>query len=473
MKEVIKRRSGRHLRCQSRAARRARLTVPCFPRRSALALAAASLVALLPACREAARALDAGDPLGARTNADQLFGALAARYTQVHRDPKYDAARVRLAQAALIPSRIFGDSSVWTAMPDTAVRTLMVQGATEGGHYTLQARTAVPRPASPGDTRHAVTLARLGSDTYVWDTKVEFALGPATARDVGAAIAALLAAPEGRTASELRAQYESVMPRAATALGQLFSIDSLRSEPLGDGTSSVTLALGLHPDRLEKRYPAFGAYLARYADPLRYRFTLTDRAGTVWFYISSTSKRSASLRYRLANGRLAPFTGAPRAMPDTLVLRVNLSMKVKMFTVGVRNLVVDFVITSREHERAWTLAARHEPEWDLPLITERLLRTPLKRPFEGEGVVFRIGVHDSSGAQSLLVRQSHLTVQESAILRFLGSLSAHAVNDLSARAEVEQDLYLREVFGAMQADTRGWPRLLGFTLPESTNAAAR
>jgi hypothetical protein len=88
------------------------------------------------------------------------------------------------------------------------------------------------------------------------------------------------------------------------------------------------------------------------------------------------------------------------------------------------------------------------------LITERLLRAPLKRPFEGQGIVFSLGVRDSVGAQSLLTRRAHLAVRESAILRFFGMLGSHAVDEFTTQTELEQDRFIQECFGALHADLR-------------------
>jgi hypothetical protein len=130
-------------------------------------------------------------------------------------------------------------------------------------------------------------------------------------------------------------------------------------------------------------------------------------------------------------------------------------MKVRRFTVGFRDYHGEFAVTRTAHERSWSIVTRREPEWVLPLVTERLLRTPLRRPFQGSGAAFRIGVQDdSTGGQTLLHRRMHLEVEESLILRFLGRLGSIAVSDFSGRVEREQNDWLREVFSALAADLR-------------------
>jgi len=167
-------------------------------------------------------------------------------------------------------------------------------------------------------------------------------------------------------------------------------------------------------------------------------------------------------------------------------LRVDFTTRMKLFTVGVQNLLMQFVITETPHERAWTMIGRREPDWRLPLVSEHLLRTPLRRPFQGEGVIFHIGVRDSAEAQTLLERRAHLTVQESAILHFLNSLGSRAMSDLADRTEREEEQFLHEVFSALEADVHQLAPSLGSAplaapdsersngeRPQKTNAASR
>jgi hypothetical protein len=412
----------------------------------------AVLFAMTASCRDAAIRL-AARPGTARTATDQLFTALAARYTHLDREPKYDRARMRIAHDALVPSRAFTDTSVWTDFTNARSRDLLIAGTLEGDRYRLEARTDAPRPSRPGDTRHLITLNRLGDHDYSWDTLVEFAIGTITAEQIGNLAQVLLASPVDRPEHELRGDYRTAAPRATAALGRLFSLDTIRSTPLRDGTTAVFLSVRMEPERLKARFPALTRYLIKIWDPPRYRISLTDRSGATWFSINA-AKRQIEVRYRMAQGHLAPLSGPPVARPDTLDLRIEATTKLKVFTVGLRDLVAEFVVSSSAHERAWTIHARREPKWDLPLVTERLLRAPLRRPFEGDGIVFSLGVRDSAGAQSLLTRRAHLAVRESAILRFLGMLGSHAVNEFTTETELEQDVFMRELFAALHADIR-------------------
>lgn len=444
------------------------------PRALTIIAAIALAGTVIAGCRQALRGL--GPNTGAlERNADELFGAMVIRYTGVVRDPKYELARTRLNKSALVPSRVFDDSTIWTSMPSSVLRALLVQGTAEEGRYLFASRPNVTRPAHLGESRHIITLARLTPSDYVWDTQVDLSFGTLKASDVGNLTTALLASAERGSEPEFRADYRAVAPRTAAVLSALFSIDSIRTTPFSDGTTDVDLTIGLHTDRLKTRYPAFGDYLAKYSNPAHYRLSLTDRSGAIWFDVKGADQQ-LSIHYRTAQGRLVPLYGLARTRPDTMELHLDFTTKLKMFTVGLENLVTDVIITDTPHERAWTFVARREPKWRLPFITERLLRSPLHRPFEGTGVIFHLGVRDSAESQTLLERRSHMTVQESAILRFLNSLGSGAMSDLADRTEREEEQFLREVFVALLGDSRALAPSLG-TAPmaspnaEKTNAA--
>src|SRR4029077_15005683 len=230
------------------------------------------------------------------------------------------------------------DSAVWTSEPSPVLRALLVQGTPENGRYQFTSGTAPPRPSRLGESRHLITLARLSPNEFVWDTNVDFALGTVSAAEVGSLTTALLSSGERGTEQELRADYRAVTPRDAAVLASLFSIDSIHTTPFSDGTSDVHLTIGLHTDQLKSRFPAFADYVARYANPAHYRLSLTDRSGAIWFDVSGAD-RQFSVHYRAAQGKLAPLFGAPRARPDTMEMHIDFTTKLKLFTVGLHNLV--------------------------------------------------------------------------------------------------------------------------------------
>ena len=346
---------------------------------------------------------------------------------------------------------------------------MYVSGDVLDGHYRLESRAALTPAAHPGDSRHTISLELLTPNVYRWDTNVDMAIGTIGAEDVSRAIQALLRAPEGRTEAQLREDYRTAFPHAVAAWGRGFAIDSLQMTPGALGTTSVTLAIGFHPELMRPIYPEYAGYLDKYFGPAKYHFVLSDRTGAPLVDCVGRS-HVFTLRYRLQQGELVSLFGPPRAWPasDSLKLTSDMSMKIKLFTVGFHDLVTDFVISNVGHERAWTIIARHEPVWELPLVTERLLRTPLRRPFEGAGSMFQLAVQDNSGdaagtsgseaasaaSQTLIARRTRLDVQESAILRFLGSLGSHAISDLSTKVEAEEDRFLHDGFVALDMDLR-------------------
>ncbi|MFL5606744.1 MAG: hypothetical protein ACJ8AD_09890 [Gemmatimonadaceae bacterium] len=406
----------------------------------------------LGGCRDTFAAFGAG--ARARAAADQLFTALAERHGEQARNAKYEYARLRLTRGALSPSRVFDDTAAWTFMGG-ATRRLETFGTFVDGHYLLASRPNVPAPAKPADGRHVVSLTHLVDNEYRWDATVDFALGSAPPSEIAALIARLIAGGEGRTDHDVQADVAASAPRTATALGTVFSLDSLRPVSLADGTTSTTVGVSVHSDVLRRRYPSLSEYVHRYLEPSRYRFLLTDRAG-VPFLDAAQKDRNLVIRVRTQRGHLVPLVGAPRALPDTLLLQVDLNVKVKIFHVGFHNLVMEFVNGGGdERERVWTMTAKREPQWDLPFITARLVRGPLRRPFAGEGSMFRIGVRaGEGGSPTLLSRQMRLSVQESGILNFINSLGNTAMDEFGGQVEKEENAWLHDLFVALREDAR-------------------
>ncbi|MEP6493668.1 MAG: hypothetical protein ABJF01_13380 [bacterium] len=418
-----------------------------WPRRTALA---ALLIAGIAACTDSLRSAGP-NPATAENHADQLFDAFASRWNQVDVSPKYEIARVRLAQSALVPSRIFGDSAVWESRSSPTLRTLLVSGTTVDGRYHLDTRPSFTPTIRPGDTRHTISLEQVTPSAYRWDTKVDMAVGSISADEMSLLISTLLGAAEGRGERELRDDYRAAVPRAMAAFGRGFSIDSLHVTPGALGTTSVVIVSGFHPELMTPAYPALAGYLDKYLGPAKYHFAIADRSGVALFDVLGRD-RTITVRYRLQQLKLTSLFGPPRAWSDSLVLTADATLKVKHFTVGFHSLVTDFVISNTGRDRAWTVIAQREPKWDLPFITERLIRSPLHRPFDGAGAMLRFGIRDSAGTQSVFSRRTRLDVEESTIMRWLGSLASHAVGDLDAKVEVEEDRFLRDGFVALQAD---------------------
>ncbi|MFN8666107.1 MAG: hypothetical protein U0164_02790 [Gemmatimonadaceae bacterium] len=408
---------------------------------------------ILGACREAV------PPWGnsfevAKRNADNAFAAFAFRFYTPLRDAKFGTARTRMGRYALIPSRLFGDSAIWSTMVPDSVRALYVQGALTDHGYQFSARPSAAYPDHVGDERHFLQLTRLGargSDDYEWVTHVDHGIGPVRAQQVGAALGTLFTAFEGVAGPALLADTRATFPRTARHLGQLFTIDSLRSTALADGSTAFALHVAIAPDSLRARYPWFATYLDKYVMPSRGRLQLTDRAGATFADIALRDGHWTT-RLRARGGRLVSLAGPPRPMPDSLQLRIDATAKFMIFRVGFHDLVGDFAIERGEHTRAWAMQFRREPKWDLPLATERLIRSPLRRPFEGRGSELRLAVRDDLGNQAMSVRQIRIAVRESAIMRWLGGLGATAFGDFTGNSEVEENRFLYEMFAAMRLD---------------------
>ena len=411
------------------------------------------VAALAAGCRDSIAALDES-PSGsdAAERAEEVFAALGARVTNPWRDAKYDSARTKIANAAMLPSRVWDDTAVWTSATPTR-RTLLIAGAFDGTRYRLVADPDAPAPDSPADSRHVIHLTRLSDDEYAWDTDVLYAVGSVRARDVGALFRALFSTAEGRAERGMRADYQATIPTAAAVLGQLFRVDSIATTHLRDSSTLATFALTVTPEGVEERFPNFARYMRNYAGTARMHWTLTDRQGGT-FLSASMRDGHIALRVRTRNGVLVPLAGPARPMPDSLRLNGDLTIRVRRFTVGFHDYHADFTITRGPRMVGFEIASREEPGWVLPLITEHLLNTPLKRPFAGDGASFGMSVRDTSGAQTILLRSMHLVVEESLILRFIGRLTSTAIADWQGKAEREQMTWLEEVFDALVADVR-------------------
>jgi hypothetical protein len=389
-----------------------------------------------------------------RVSAEQAFEAIADRHFDVVRNQRYEYARMRLTKGALSPSRVFDDSAAWTAMTGN-VRLLEAFGTVGDGRYLLNARSSVPAPARPGDGRHAMSLARLSSNEYRWETTVDYAIGTVRPAEVSTVISRLLTAGDGRTERELRGDLASTVPRTAAALGSVFSLDSLHPVALADGSTAMTVGITVSSAGLKRRLPAFAEFIRKYVEPTTYRAVVADRGGVPFIEVAQHD-RFITVRLRTKDGHLVPLAGTARPLPDSLLLFADFKTKVKIFHVGFHDLVMDLVNQSQgDRERSWVVTAHREPKWDLPLVSARLLRAPLRRPFSGEGALFRIGVRaGDDGAPTVIVRQSHLTVQESAILNFLNSLGNTAMDDFDGAVEREENTWLRELFLALRDDAR-------------------
>lgn len=407
---------------------------------------------LLSSCRGAALAY--GPDLNtARAHFDELATGFEYRFTNVARTPKVANARMRLARYAFAPSKLVADTSLWTSMRTTrtgAERDLEFQSGLANNQYLFTARQGAAVPNRVGDQRHLVSLTQRGPDDWWWHTTVEHAIGPIPPSRLNDLFQAWFASAE-RPASAARADYRSAFPRTTEALGRLLTIDSLGTVSQLDGSTVVTMQIRIDARGIAAGFPAYAKYLQKYVEPARYRYRLTDKAGGEWFD-ARANKRVLTLRFRARQGVLQPLAGAARAMPDTLAIHVDARAKFGLWMVGVSEMEGEFIHVRTSRERAWSLRFTKEPKWHLPLIAESLLSSAIRRPFEGTGTYFKIGLRRGPAGQTFSERTFDVPVKESAIMRWLGNLGFTAFGEFAGQVEEEENRFLVELFRAMRTD---------------------
>ena len=412
---------------------------------------AAGLALALGACRAAI------PPWGssiesAKRNVDNTFAAFAFRFFNVQRDAKFSIARPRMARFALIPSRIFNDTAVWTLMSGDSTRSLDLHGEMSDKGYLFSSRASAPLPARLGDERHVLRINALADGSYEWITRVEHGIGPVRAAQVATALGTLFTAFEGRDAAAIRADAGASFSRTSRHMRQVFAIDALHSTALPDGSTNFVMRVAITPDSARRAYPSYAAYLDKYIMPTKARLQLSDRAGSLFADVALGNRGFMDIRLRAKGGQLLALTGPIRPLPDSLRIRLDFSAKFMVFHVGYSNLVGDFTIERGAHERAWMLRFAREPEWDFPLAVDHLIRSSLRRPFAGRGSELRLAVRDDLGNQALSVREVRTAVKESAIMRWLGGLGSTAFGDFAGHSELEENRFLMELFGALRQD---------------------
>ena len=179
-------------------------------------------LALATGCRPALAPLLTPDNGAATTPAEQFLSAFADRFTNVRRDPKVEAARARLAEGALIPSRIFDDTATWTTQSSSSIRTFAYFGSYTNNQYRMSApapNSVLPDATKASDTKHLINLTRLGPEEYRWDVIVDHSMGTSGARNVASIFHGLFSSAERRAESALRADYRSTLPRTCAGYG--------------------------------------------------------------------------------------------------------------------------------------------------------------------------------------------------------------------------------------------------------------
>jgi hypothetical protein len=218
-----------------------------------------------------------------------------------------------------------------------------------------------------------------------------------------------------------------------------------------EGATTYELAIRLTPEILKATMPHYSAYIDKYISKGKYRVTLSDKTGAHWFE-AWAGNRYTHFKVRSKGGHFAPLEGPVRQMPEALTIQSDMSMKILLFTVGWTEMIGEFEVINTPHERGWSMRFAKEPNWTLPPTVGYLLKASLRRPFQGEGIPIRISIKDTPGSQTLLNRRLALTVQESAILRFLNRLSGTAVGDFLGPSEREANRFNADAFRALRID---------------------
>lgn len=405
------------------------------------------------ACREAIPALG-NTPERAAIHAATMLNALADRFGAVRLSPEVANARPRLTRYSTTPSRLIDDSEVWTSRGDDE-RVLEIAGARRDGRYTLFHHHGAPAPRAAGEARHVMRLQILGDDEFRWTSADEVALGPVSLAAFDRAMTAIFLAAERSDAAATRLATHAAFPRAAASLARMFAIDSLRTSRDADGATSVVVGLGLRPGRAARSFEALGQYARKYWVPIRWRMSVEDSLGARW---GDFTKRDSSivLRFRVKDGSLAPMGSLTHRVGSTVSLTVDASVKVGPFRVGVRDLDVRALRVTSPTHIAMAFRFPAEPEWQLPPLVARLLRSPLRRPFEGSGALMRYGVRTealpSGDTLSTVWRDIDVTVRESGVLRFFGRLGGTALDDFRAGAEKEAERLWEESLRGLAQD---------------------
>jgi len=152
------------------------------------------------------------------------------------------------------------------------------------------------------------------------------------------------------------------------------------------------------------------------------------------------------------DGSLAPLTGAVARIPDQIHVRVDFSTRAWIFRVGASNAVADVQLVGAPHDKGFIATFTHEPDWQLPPLVERMLRAPLKRPFQEGGITLEEGVHDAPGHETSLSSEYRFVLEESSIMRWLGRLGGSAMSDFQQGAEQEANVFIYQAFEAMRQD---------------------
>ena len=389
-------------------------------------------------------------PATGRQKLDDLMASFERSSTNVEFSPKVVTAFKAFDQKNLIPTSIYGDSSIWNDIHDST-RMLSVTGTIRNNHYDVAPDTAIP--VELGASLRRVRLERLSRRHFRWTSTVEQTLGSFTVQDLVRGIQAAFREAAGMTGAELREASLSRYPHAAAVLGRWLSLDSIVTKRDSLKTH-VRLVVGIHMDRLASIYPSYAASLRMIAEAAQFHCVATDGSGAEWARVVLGGGRFTMEIATTRAGHLAPLTGPPRPMPDTLRLNSAVSTKISLFSVGVHDLITRFTLLDAPHVLGWRFQFQQEPKWDFPLMLEHLVSASLSQPFTGPGGLSEAWVADSTGGAALYRQLITFEVEESAIVRWLGGASAQMYGAFSDSSTVEENAFYASFLSAAREDLR-------------------
>jgi hypothetical protein len=297
-----------------------------------------------------------------------------------------------------------------------------------------------------------VRLERLSGGRFEWSVEEELAVGRVRPSDLAAALGALFRGAEASSEATARAAVAQALPRASTRLGNLLHVETLVFQRDAQGATAVRLAVRLTPAGIRGIAPRYAAFLQTHATPIRMRLLVADPTGVAWWSLEA-SDNLWTLRLRLRDGSLVPLEGpADRRVPPLLRATIDYSTRMGRFTVGASRLVAEVALTSTGIEKGFLARFVQEPDWQLPFLAESLLGGPLSFPFEGPGSEAGWAARETPEGATRFVRRYRARVRETWILRWLGGMTATAVNDFRSGAEAEADRFQREWLLALRDD---------------------
>ncbi len=416
---------------------------------AALSLATVA-TATQPFCRDLESELGVPAP-EARRLAEETLGAVAGRFGPTVRSEDLSEVRPHLASASFVPSRVFDAKELWTSIGETH-RVLGLEGRPSGDDYHLGTAAEPEDPSRPGHYRGRLALQALaGKASFEWRWHDELFLGTATAGLLDRAFD--LALRRAEDADEMRARQRllAALPKTRQSLGRLVRLLELRAPLLSDGTTAITLKVRVEPDRIADEFPEYSRYLAKYARPIQFNMQAYDMEGRRWWGFD-VRDHTMTLRARVSNGSLAPLEGPVASEPERIKVSIDASTRAGLFRVGFSGLIAEVQRVDEDREQAFAAAFTSEPDWRIPMLFRPFLRSPLARPFEGEGVLLSMSLENDPDGRFFLRRGFRMAVRESWITRRMGGLVSGALSEFREKAEAEADQFTGEVLQAFRDD---------------------